>query len=303
MGGRRDSNPLNDSAVQMIIYNSLGIRKNIKFSDCEYATWTQGMGHPVVLLHGWPVTSLHWRRVVPGLVESGFKTICIDLRGLGLSRAGNGNFEKENLALEIQEVINTIIGDKERFSLVGHDWGGSIGIVLAKTSGRVDAIVIEEEIPPGICTTLPEPGVSRYPNWHGNFHRQKPLAETLIKAKQREYFQFWLDLRADPALFCSEEADQFLQAYDDPNKISLFLEYYRTHNKDSDYYIGMSLHPLTVPALALGGKFAMGLRVAESTRQLFLNTDLFVFDHSGHYPAQEEPELFVQKVVPFLKKM
>jgi len=41
-----------------------------------------GTGEPVVLLHGFPMTSYYWRNVIPGLAER-YTVIAPDLRGCG----------------------------------------------------------------------------------------------------------------------------------------------------------------------------------------------------------------------------
>jgi pimeloyl-ACP methyl ester carboxylesterase len=257
----------------------------------------------VVLLHGWPVTSIHWRRAVPVICAPGLATVCIDLRGLGASVAADGNFEKENLAREILQVLETLIGREARFAVIGHDWGGSVAVALATLSERVAAVVVEEEIPPGITAPLPEPGASRYPSWHGAFHRQKPLAETLISSHMAEYFRFFQKLRADPKSTDPSDLAAFLQAYSDPARLPILLDYYRTHARDSAFFGQIARRPSALPALAVGGRMAMGTAVGAAVKQLFSKTENAVFEKSGHYPAQEEPELFGQTVSQFLKRV
>ena len=38
-------------------------------------------GEPVLLLHGWPQTTLSWARVIPALASSGLRVAAIDQRG------------------------------------------------------------------------------------------------------------------------------------------------------------------------------------------------------------------------------
>ena len=44
-----------------------------------------GAGAPVVLIHGWPLSSRSWEMQVPALVEAGFRVITYDRRGFGAS--------------------------------------------------------------------------------------------------------------------------------------------------------------------------------------------------------------------------
>ena len=43
-------------------------------------------GPPVVLIHGNPTWCFMWRKIVPRLAEAGFRTIAIDMIGMGRSQ-------------------------------------------------------------------------------------------------------------------------------------------------------------------------------------------------------------------------
>ncbi|HKT40260.1 MAG TPA: alpha/beta fold hydrolase, partial [Ktedonobacterales bacterium] len=45
----------------------------------------EGVGTPVVLLHGFPDTSYLWRNQIAALVAAGYRAIAPDLRGRGMS--------------------------------------------------------------------------------------------------------------------------------------------------------------------------------------------------------------------------
>jgi pimeloyl-ACP methyl ester carboxylesterase len=86
-----------------------------------------GAGDPVVLLHGWPQNWWTWRHVIPGLAEH-YRVICPDLRGLGWSDAPDAGYEKEQLAADVAELLDSLGVHDVR--LVGHDWGGVAGFIL-----------------------------------------------------------------------------------------------------------------------------------------------------------------------------
>ena len=44
-----------------------------------------GSGQPVVLVHGWPLSSRSWENQVPALVDNGNRVITYDRRGFGRS--------------------------------------------------------------------------------------------------------------------------------------------------------------------------------------------------------------------------
>ena len=39
-----------------------------------------GSGKPVVLIHGWPLSSSSWEKQIPSLIEAGYRVIAYDRR-------------------------------------------------------------------------------------------------------------------------------------------------------------------------------------------------------------------------------
>lgn len=102
----------------------------------------EGNGRPVILLHGFPDSSLIWRNQIAFLADHGFRVIAPDLRGFGDSDAPDG---KENYHMDI--IINDITALMDLFGVnrapvVGHDWGAVVGWILAiKRPERVERYV------------------------------------------------------------------------------------------------------------------------------------------------------------------
>jgi pimeloyl-ACP methyl ester carboxylesterase/2-polyprenyl-6-methoxyphenol hydroxylase-like FAD-dependent oxidoreductase len=96
----------------------------------------EGAGEPVLLLHGWPDTHLLWRNQVPVLREAGYRTLAPDLRGFGATDKPADVSEFGML-----QVVGDVLGllDRlgiERAHIVGHDWGGAIGCMVASMAPR-----------------------------------------------------------------------------------------------------------------------------------------------------------------------
>lgn len=90
----------------------------------------QGDGDPVVLVHGVPVSSFLYRKVVPELASRGLRGAAFDLPGLGLAERPEGfDYSWSGLARWTGEAIDALgIG---RCHLVVHDIGGPIGFEWA----------------------------------------------------------------------------------------------------------------------------------------------------------------------------
>ena len=94
----------------------------------------EGIGDPIVLLHGNPTSSFLWRNVVPELVASG-RVIVPDLIGQGDSEKLPASEGPERYTLEVAysyvDGLLETIGANENVTLVIHDWGSGIGFLWA----------------------------------------------------------------------------------------------------------------------------------------------------------------------------
>src|ERR1700712_1468970 len=156
-----------------------------------------GRGPVVVLLHGWPVTALHWRHVVPVLLRAGYRTIEVEARGLGEASSGRGDHAKATLAREVLAALDAI--GVRRFAVVGHDVGATVALLMAaEQPGRVAAIAVEEEGSPGI--EVEPPDADPYPSWHlPLFTAPEGVAERLLAGRLDATVDAYLGGSAGPA--------------------------------------------------------------------------------------------------------
>lgn len=92
-----------------------------------------GNGSPLLMVHGFPRTSLMWRHVAPHLARN-HTVICVDLRGYGrsgvpASAEDHSPYSKRAMANELVAVMDKL--GFAKFDLVGHDRGGRVSYRLA----------------------------------------------------------------------------------------------------------------------------------------------------------------------------
>src|SRR4051794_34454840 len=85
-----------------------------------------GAGDPVVLLHGWPQHWWMWRDHIGPLAER-FRVIVPDLRGHGWSGKPRSSYRKTEMLADVLGLLDRL--GLERVRLVGHDWGGWVGML------------------------------------------------------------------------------------------------------------------------------------------------------------------------------
>jgi haloalkane dehalogenase len=102
----------------------------------------EGEGEPVVLMHGIPVSSFLYRKVLPLLAERGLRGIAFDLPGLGLAeKRDDFDYSWSGLGRWIGEAIDGLGID--RCHLVLHDIGGPIGLEWAlRNRDRVRSLTV-----------------------------------------------------------------------------------------------------------------------------------------------------------------
>jgi pimeloyl-ACP methyl ester carboxylesterase len=88
-------------------------------------------GEPVLLLHGWPQTSLSWSRVLPPLASSGMLAVAVDQRGYspGARPDDVSVYATEHLVADALGVLDAL--GWESAHIVGHDWGAIVAWELA----------------------------------------------------------------------------------------------------------------------------------------------------------------------------
>jgi len=104
----------------------------------------EGAGDPVVMVHGNPTWSFHFRSLVAAL-KDGHRCIVPDHVGMGLSdKPDDGHYDYTlRTRVDDLEALLEHAGARERITLVVHDWGGMIGMAwAARHPERVARIVV-----------------------------------------------------------------------------------------------------------------------------------------------------------------
>jgi pimeloyl-ACP methyl ester carboxylesterase len=87
-------------------------------------------GQPILLLHGFPETSLSWSAVAPLLATAGLRVYAPDQLGYSPgARPGDvGAYALPNLAQVTADLMTEL--DMDRAHVVGHDWGANVAWAL-----------------------------------------------------------------------------------------------------------------------------------------------------------------------------
>lgn len=91
----------------------------------------QNEGPGVVLLHGFPESSIMWRPLLKEAAEAGYRVIAFDQRGYspGARPRGTSHYHMDSLTQDVIHVADQMGFDQ--FHLVGHDWGAVLSWQVA----------------------------------------------------------------------------------------------------------------------------------------------------------------------------
>jgi pimeloyl-ACP methyl ester carboxylesterase len=114
----------------------------IETNGIRMATFEQGEGPAVILVHGFPELAYSWRHQIPALAAAGFRAIAPDMRGYGQTDGPDGveQYGVTSLIDDLCGLLDALELDKAIF--VGHDWGALVLWQMAMRSPeRIDRLI------------------------------------------------------------------------------------------------------------------------------------------------------------------
>jgi non-heme chloroperoxidase len=112
-----------------------------------------GVGQPIVLIHGYPLSGRAWDRQVPVLAEAGYRVVTYDRRGFGKSSQPLNSYDYDIFASDLNALIEAL--DLDAAILVGHSMGTGEVVRYLGTYGsaRVAKATLMSPIPPFLLQT------------------------------------------------------------------------------------------------------------------------------------------------------
>ena len=257
----------------------------------------------LVLLHGWPQTSLAWEGVLDELGEDHY-ALAFDLPGIGDSRGVPPSAEKTVLA-------GVMLGAAERLGgrdiiLAGYDVGGMIAFAGARDhTSRIRGAVVMNTVIPGLhpwTRILSDPRI-----FHFALHNIRDLPETLVQGRERKYFDYFYDMMAaDPKKLSGESRAAYARGYSRSEALKAGFDWYRAMAKDAEHNSRPA--SITAPLLYLrgdGGAAAADLEdYVQGLRQAGV-ADLAtgILPHCGEYAPEEAPRELITALRNFRSRI
>jgi haloacetate dehalogenase len=225
----------------------------VQTKDNTVFTRVYGKGPGILLVHGFPRTSLMWRDLAPRLADR-YTVVCADLRGYGKSGAPASKddhfpYSKRAMASELVEVMGHL--GFASFSLVGHDRGGRVCYRMALDyPEKVEKLAVFDVIPILEAWARTDARFAQT-YWPWILLSQKnPLPERYLLGAPDAVF----DNPFGAGSFAREIRDQYVEMYRDPARVHAVCEEYRaaaTIDVEHDRQDSDAQHHIMCPMLHL----------------------------------------------------
>lgn len=259
---------------------------------------TAGSGPALLLLHGYPESSLMWRDVAPSLAEN-FTVVATDLRGYGNSSTPpddelHETYSKRSMAADQTKVMDLLGHDQ--FMVAGHDRGGRVAHRLALDfPTRITRLAVLDIIPTlHMFENVDREMAQSYFHWffliQGN-----GVPEQLINADP----QAWITSRFSGRLLGENPIDpdaitEYTNIFRDPAHVAATCADYRAAasiDLDHDRADRAAKHRITAPLLVMWGQSSYVGRNFDSVEvwKSFADQVMGIQAPSDHYIPEEAP--------------
>jgi pimeloyl-ACP methyl ester carboxylesterase len=239
-------------------------------------------GEPVLLLHGFPDTSLEWTALMPVLAANGYHCLAPDQRGYS-----PGARPTEVDAYNYQELVADAFafGDElgQRFHVVAHDWGANIAwLMLQKAPSRIASF-----------TSI---AVPHYQVWARAVYNDPDLAgylsmlNTWMAPGKGE--AFWT-ASAMKNMWTAKPADQreaTIAHMTEPGAMTAALNWYRASDGHKKVIDDFDAWKVSVPTLLIFGSDDIGQNTVAATTPFMTGPYRVVQPKGDHFVVDEQPK-------------
>lgn len=285
--------------------NQAPLPRWIKANGLEFAYLERGSGPLVLVLHGFPDSAWSFVPLLDALATAGFRAVAPFMRGYAPTGIpADGDYRVTTLARDVIALIDEL--DEKQAFLVGHDWG-AVATYAAATL-RPDRItkIVAASIPHPrrflLRMTLAQARRSRYMayfQWRG--------AEKRIARRDFLWLENLIQAWSPDWRFTTADLAPIKSNFSDRARLTAALSYYRALPAslfEAETWRLLS-EPVPVPARVIYGAKndgCIGAEMFSDMEHLFAAGLDLVPMQAGHFLHAEQPALFAENVLEFLKR-
>lgn len=261
-------------------------------------------GSLVILLHGFPEFWFGWRDQIGPLAAAGNRVLVPDQRGYDLSGKPKGvdAYRLDLLAEDIFALADAV--GRERFSVVGHDWGAAVAWWMAtRRPSRLDRLVCLNAPHPAIwLREMTQDPVQRRKSRYVQMLRLPILPELMVKAGGYRGLSDAFASSIRPEAFGPAAMARYREAWARPGALTATLNWYRALFRQALPVPEPGSIP--TPTLVIWGDqdaFAEP-RLAEASAELCAEAQVLHLPDASHWVVHDRPDDVRDALLAFLKR-
>jgi pimeloyl-ACP methyl ester carboxylesterase len=185
-------------------------------------------GEAILFLHGFPESHRTWREIAPVLADDYF-VVCPDQRGFAASDKPEGveEYRTDRILEDLLALADQL--ELDRFTLVGHDWGGAVAWLAAlRHPDRVKRLVIVNSPHPLLFQkSLIEDPAQRAASQYITAFRNPGMERGLEAMGLETFYAKTFASHADISKVPDEERAAYLADWGAPGALTAMLNWYR----------------------------------------------------------------------------
>ena len=284
----------------MAEHTTLEIKANGMTFRSRGAGLDNGTGEPVILLHGFPETSIMWANLMERLADEGYRCFASDQRGYSPNARPEGveKYTYQELASDVVALADKL--GFRRFHLIGHDWGSIIGwIVLSLYPERVHSwtAMSVPHIDAFISAIADDADQQQRSQYIAFLKSPEQPEETLTNNNLEPLRNLWSPMP-------EEKVKEYTAVFSQPGALTAALNWYRANSFGLEQeQQGQIVGPVSHPTLLIWGNqdIAVGRTSLERTEQYMKGPYRLVELDAGHCLIQDEPERSYNEILAHLK--
>ncbi|MCM8729905.1 alpha/beta fold hydrolase [Hephaestia sp. GCM10023244] len=280
--------------------------------DLDVVTAGNPTAPPIILLHGFPESHRTWRHQIPALAADHF-VIAPDQRGYAGSSKPEGveKYTPDRIVADVLALADHFGID--RFTLVGHDWGGAVAWMAAlQHPNRIVRLIIANAPHPFLFQkSLFDDPAQRAASQYIRAFRNPGIEQHIDQIGLSAFFDGSFAPHTDAAKVAAEKP-VYLQQWGQPGAMTAMLNWYRASAIDvpetdaaaeRPAFLDAPFPPVTQPTLVIWGMRDKALLPCQLDGLGALVPDLKVVEiDAGHFVPWEAPDAVTAAIQDWLAK-
>jgi len=271
----------NETDCQFVHVNSLRLR-----------IFDKGEGKPLLLLHGFPDDLTVWKKIVPLLVQAGYRVIAFDQRGFGESDMleSKQDYRISSIVSDIPALLDSL-SIKEPVFVMGHDWGAVIAWAFS--------LAYPERIRASVNISV----------GHPESYRRSGVSQKILKG----FYTLWFQLNGLAEFYLENGGlKRWLGRHPEPNvaiekmlrpgRLRAGLTWYRANLSRILFQRWPNCKVPTLSVWSVWDDYLTQKQVLNSQKYMSAEWAYYEMECTGHWIPLEKPELLSEKVINWFQQ-